>query len=561
MHARFLRDPVTAARTVLAARPLRRSLLAYLLFNCAEWAVWVAALVFAYEYGGTPAAAAVSLMQLLPAAAVAPVAASLGDRMPRERMLALSYGLQASAMALTVPLFAVEAPPLLILAGVVLVSVTFSLSRPAYLASLPAFAATPSQLTAANSVSTMAESAAVLIGPAVAAGVMALAGPSQVFALFALCQLVAALLVLRPRPAPIAVEPATRTSTSPGEWLAGLRELRARPDGVLLLAYIGFAYLLVGMADVLAVVLSFEILELGPSGPGLLISAMGFGGILGAAASIFLAGRRHLGPALAGALFLAGAPFALTGFSEAMAHAVLLLAAAGMGKSFLDVASRTLLQRFLDPDVLSRVFGLQEGLMLLALAAGALLVPVFVALLGPRGAFVAAGLMLPLLAVTTWRRLARIDAEAPPPPRSLVRLRGVAMFSHLPVPTLEAVAARLVPLVLAPGESVIRQGEPGDFFYIVESGRLDVTVDGRPRPSLGPGDSFGEIALMKALPRTASVVTGTAACLWSLDRETFLATLTGSQRSVAKAQRVAEARLAADSAGSAGTTGRSDQHE
>jgi CRP-like cAMP-binding protein len=135
------------------------------------------------------------------------------------------------------------------------------------------------------------------------------------------------------------------------------------------------------------------------------------------------------------------------------------------------------------------------------------------------------------------------------------------MFSHLPVPTLEAVAARLVPLVLAPGESVIRQGEPGDFFYIVESGRLDVTVDGRPRPSLGPGDSFGEIALMQDLPRTASVVTATAASLWSLDRETFLATITGSHRSVAKARRVAEARLAADHKGSARTTDRSDPQQ
>jgi MFS family permease len=541
-----VKDPLLALRTVLGAAGLRRSLLAFLLFNTAEWGVWVAALVYAYDLGGTSATAAVSLLQLLPAALIAPFAVSIADRVPRQRALAWTYAAQGLAMGLTVLFFWLQSSALLILGSVVLVSVSLSLSRPVYLAALPTFATGPSQLTAANSVSTMVESLAVLLGPVSAAAIMQFTGPAGVFAVFGLAQLIAALLVRIPRGVtadPLAV--AARAPLRPPEWIAAFAELRVRPDGLLLLGYLAGAHLLVGMADVLAVVLAFEILSLGASGPGMLISAMGFGGMIGAAASILLAGRRTLGPALAGALLLAGVPFALAGQATHVLPAVLLLAAAGTGKSFLDVAARTLLQRSVDDHLLARVFGLQESLMLLALAAGAMLVPVLVGTLGARGAFIAAGLMLPALGVLTWQRLRAIDAEAPLPARSLVLLRRTPMFSHLAAPLLEQVARRMVPIDLAAGDVVIQQGQHGEHFFIVESGRLDVSVDNRPRPSLGPGDSFGEIALMLDRPRTATVVAATDVRLWSLDRETFLATITGSPRAESVATRVADARLSA----------------
>lgn len=548
MAALTASEPLLALRTVLAARVLRRSLLAFLVFNTAEAAVWVATLVFAYDYGGTTAAAFACLAQLLPAAAVAPVAASMGDRAPRERMLAWIYYAQSAMMALTVALFMVGAAPPLILVGVVLVSMTFSFTRPVYLASLPAFAATPAQLTAANSVSAMVESLAALLGPAVAAGIVALEGPSEVFEVFAVGLLLAALLVYQATRADVGVATAERRKISLTDWSESLEEVRARPAGRLLLSYFGVAYMLVGMADVLAVVLAFEILTLGPSGPGILISAIGFGGLAGAAVSILLAGQRRLGPVMAGALLVFGVAFALAGLTSHLLWAILLLAAAGAGQSVLDVAARTLLQRSVDEDVLARVFGLQEGLMLLALAAGALVVPMLVSLAGPSGAFVVAGLMLPLLAAATWRSLKAVDAEAPALPKSLSLLLRVPMFGYLPVPVIERVASRCVAVTFAAGEPVIRQGDHGEHFYVVESGQLDVTVDGQRRPSLGPGDGFGEIALMHDSPRTASVRAVTAARLWMLDRETFLATITSSRRAKVAAARVADVRLNATQA-------------
>jgi len=208
----------------------------------------------------------------------------------------------------------------------------------------------------------------------------------------------AALLVRQPARPKGGVAGAMRLRMSLTDWTDSLVELRAQPHGILLLSYVAISYLLVGMSEVLAVVLAFEILSLGPAGPGVLISAIGFGGIVGAGASILLAGRRRVGAALAGSLLVAGVPFALAGLMSHLLPTVLLLAAAGAGKSFLDVAARTLLQRSVAEDVLARVFGLQEGLMLLAMAIGAAIVPLLVILAGSRGAFLVAGLLLPLLA-------------------------------------------------------------------------------------------------------------------------------------------------------------------
>jgi hypothetical protein len=211
----------------------------------------------------------------------------------------------------------------------------------------------------------------------------------------------------------------------------------------------------------------------------------------------------------------------------------------------LDVAARTLLQRSVDEDVLARAFGVQEGLMMLALAIGSLSVPLLVALFGQRGAFVAAGLILPMMGALTWARLRSVDAAAQPPPLSLALLRRVPMFGHLPAPVLERMASRMMPVEFAAGDTVIRQGDDGEHFYVVESGRLEVTVDGQPRPPLGPGDSFGEIAMMRDVPRTASIFAATASRLWALDRGTFLAAITGSRRVEAAAARVADTRLSA----------------
>ncbi len=89
---------------------------------------------------------------------------------------------------------------------------------------------------------------------------------------------------------------------------------------------------------------------------------------------------------------------------------------------------------------------------------------------------------------------------------------------------------------------MIRQGERGDDFFIVESGSFDVLTDGRSVGSLGEGDTFGEIALLFDSPRTATVRAEEDGRVWRLDRESFLAALTGNPECEALARAVAAER-------------------
>ena len=97
-----------------------------------------------------------------------------------------------------------------------------------------------------------------------------------------------------------------------------------------------------------------------------------------------------------------------------------------------------------------------------------------------------------------------------------------------------------------PGEEVVTEGRPGQRFYVIAEGDFDVTVEGRHARDLGPGDFFGEIALLREVPRTATVTARNGnGRLLALERDDFLAAVTGSTRSRDAADSVAGARLAA----------------
>ena len=219
------------------------------------------------------------------------------------------------------------------------------------------------------------------------------------------------------------------------------------------------------------------------------------------------------------------------------------LAVLGLGNTLVDVAGLTLLQRTAPPEVIGRVFGVLEMLLVATIGLGAALAPVLISTIGIRWSLVATGAFLPAVAALTWRQLVTIDAhsEAPPEVELLAR---IPIFAPLPGPALERLAAQLE-LVSAPaGTEVVRQGDRGDRFYVIGAGKLEVTVDGSPAGSLGPGDSFGEIALLRNVPRTASVTARDASSLYALGREAFLDAVTASPPSARAADAVVGARLA-----------------
>jgi hypothetical protein len=194
-----------------------------------------------------------------------------------------------------------------------------------------------------------------------------------------------------------------------------------------------------------------------------------------------------------------------------------------------------LLQRSADDELLSRVFGALEAIIYAGIAAGALVEPQLVSALGARWALVVTGLFLPVMALILGPRVLRVDRDAVAPAESVALLRGLAVFAPLPALVLERVATRLVPLAAAAGTAVITEGEAGDRYYVLTSGAAEVSVDGRRVNLLGPGEGFGEIALLRDVPRTATVVMTEQSELMALDRETFLEAVSADPRSFAAA--------------------------
>ena len=532
-----LSEAVRAYGTIVGNRSLRRALGAFLAFNTQENGVWIAIVVYAYDRGGATTAGAVAIAQLVPAAIVAPLASVLGDRLRRDHALTLGYAIQGVAN-LSCALALWLAPPLVVYAAAVVAACAITLTRPVHHALLPELSDTPEELTAANSVSSSMEGIGMLSGPAIAAGMLAAWGPGSVLALFAAMSaagsaVAARLQLVHPDPGagPGASEAVDAGGLVLGA-LGGLRELREEPGAATLTVLGSTQFFVLGALDVFYALLAIDVLRAGEQGAGLLASAVGVGGLVGAGATVLLVGRRRLtGPILVGLMVTGGALAAVGGASE-LGVAAFLLVVCGAGRTFFDVATRTLLQRTIRDEVLARVFGVQEGLIMVVLAIGSAAVPLLVALAGERGAFLVAGSVMPILGVASWRTLRAVDRRADVPDSVRLELLGaIELFQPLAQPVLEQVARRLIPLRASSGEVVIREGDHGDRFYVLASGEAAVGVRGQHVTRLGPGAYFGEIALLRDVPRTATVTITQDAAMFALERDDFLAAVAGIQRS------------------------------
>jgi MFS family permease len=519
-------------------------LAAYLLFILTEYAVWIAMLVFAYHRGGTVTAGLVAVAQLVPAAVVAPVTAAVADRRSPVVLLAWGYVAQAAGMAGTAAAIGAGAP-LAAYAAAVFASTAVTTTRPAQSALIPSVAATPDQLTAANVVAGWLEAAGAATAGLLAGVLISLAGVGSVFAVCAGLGLLAALLVAgrgwAGQVAPLAAEDsAEATAGGIGE---GLRLAVRQPRLRLMLALLTADAVVVGALDLLVVILAITVLGRPPGWAGYLEFAFGAGAVLAATVSAVLVGRRLGGPILAAALVFSGA-LAAVAFGPALAGTVALLAVAGAGHLLLEVATRTLLQRSVPPRLIGRIFGVLEGFMMAGLAVGALLVPVLAHLGGSRLAVLGIAAVLPLAAVAGGRAVFRLDAGTAVPVVQIALLRSLPLFAELPAPAIEGLAAALQPVRLDAGAVLIRQGDPGDAYFAIAAGELDAEQDGRFLGRYGRGDGVGEIALLRAVPRTATVTAHTAATVYRLDRDMFLTAVLGHAPTRRQAEGIAATRLA-----------------
>jgi MFS family permease len=547
---RRVKDSLRAFASVWRSANLRWLELAWMASIVGHYAFLVAVSVYAYDVGGEKAVGLVFLARLIPAALVAPFAGMLGDRYPRERVLLFTNVTRivlVGAAALCVHL---DADPLVVYGLSIAATIANTPFRSSQAALTPTLAATPEELTAANAVASGVESIAVFAGPALAGVLLGIASAASVFTVTALLVVVSAFFVLL-----ITVEHAEKprreldASTIAAERLAGFTTLGRNPSLRVMMALLTAQTAMFGALQVFIVVTAIELLDLGQSGVGYLNAAIGIGAFVGALGALGLTGARRLSPPFLIGLVVTGLPLAAIGLWQEVGVALVCLAIMGVANSFVDVAGLTLVQRTVPDEVLARVFGVIQMLWMGAMGIGAALAPALIAWLGLSTSLVVVGCFLPALTVVFGTTVARIDREAAAPEAEELRiLVSVPIFTPLPGGSLEHLAARLVPLRVEAGSVVMREGDAGDRFYIVAEGDLDVIRDGTRISELTPGGYFGEIALLRDVARTATVVARSDAVLYALDREDFLAAVTGHPQSAEAAETVMSARLAGPAA-------------
>ena len=533
---------------LVRSKPILLLLTAWGLSYAGDLAAFTAASVYAYRAGGAGLVAVLGLLKALPGAFLVPLVTSGSDRTRRERLLiatvvprVLLLGVAAAAMTgggqglLVVVLVGVEG-------GVA------SAFRQIQAALLPWLARTPDELTSANSAASVLQSAAMVGGPAIAAGLLA-AGMVQA-AMLVSCGLVAVAAVLlagvRPLSSEAPVRAAGRLKQLKLDMAAGFNAGVRQRDAAALFVPAAAQTFGRGVLNVLTVVIALELFDLGSAAVGWLTALLGVGGLLVGPLAVLVVRGKRVARSFAAGVAGWGVPMILLGFAHGAYWPYLMFGVIGVANVFDDVGVYSSLQQVIPPRLMGRALGVRRGLLLLSMGLGSAVTPWLIDAWGARGTLIATGLLLVALAAAFLPRLTAIDGKISAPGPDLTLLRQVSFFHPLPFAIVEHLTSELQSATYQPGDVIIRDGEPGERFYIIAEGRARAAKDGMQLREMGSGESFGEIALLRRIPRTATVTALSRLEARTLAREEFLAAVTGNPESVERAEAVVSTRLQAD---------------
>lgn len=538
-----LRESKTAMSDVFRNRNLRRLNLAFAGSVIGDWAYGVAASVYAYRQGGVAAVGVLEVVRFVSMAVLAPFAALLADKFDRKRVMIAADAVRVVLVLAAATLIALDGPPLAVYALAVVTSIVGTAFRPALAALMPSLANHPGELTAANVASSTIESVGFFIGPAIGGLLLALTGIATVYVFNAATFVWSALLVvgLRPMSAAASVDPAEANDPTTEESMIerqslfdgvgdGFREIFTNRDIRLLIGLCVAQTIVAGASVVFGVAIALDLLDLGNGGVGLLDSALGVGGLLGGFIALMLAHRGSLARDFGLGIMLWAAPLFLIAAWPTLPSTLIAMAIIGVANSVVDVNAYTILQRLVPDEVMGRVFGAMESAVVGGMALGALLMPILITTIGLRSGLVAIGAGVSVVVIVAIPGLQRIDRVALAP-AGLELIRGVAILGPLPDNVLERLARRSATVSVASGQTVMREGDPGDQFFIIETGTVDVTIREGFVRTLSAGDSFGEIALLRDIPRTATVTATTDLIARTIARDEFLSAVTGDGES------------------------------
>jgi hypothetical protein len=406
---------------------------------------------------------------------------------------------------------------------------------------LPAITHTPADLVAANVVTSLVEYIGMMLGPLIGGIILAESSAAWVFIICGAVTANSALMSLRLRLVRPAVEKAAmRAREVVGAVWAGLGALRAYSALGSLMILISIGGIVRGVTDVLMVLFAEARLAGGGGEAGALGTGSGVGAIAGAVVAAGLIGRARIAPYLAASSLLFAAAFVALGGTNTLVLATVMFGLFGLAESLLRVTSAVGVQRLSPDDFLARIFGVSEGIQMAAMAIGSVAVSLIVQAMGLGPALVTLGGAFMLSMVWTTVRFRQHGGDVPPPPADVIdRLLMDPVFEHLATPALSRLAMSLERIAVGAGEAVITEGELGDRYYLIVDGEVEVTVGGQLTRVMGPGASFGEIALLRDVPRTATVTCLTDVILFAVGRDDFLQAVTGHPRSMAAAAQVA----------------------
>ena len=529
---------------------LRRLELAFGGSVVGDWAYAVAVSVFAYDQGGPAAVGVLAVVRYLSMALVTPFTATLADRLPRRAVMISSDLVRAVLVVIAAGVIFSDGPALLVYGLAIVTSLAGTPFRPAQAALLPGLARDSGELTAANVASSTIESVGFFAGPALGGLLLAVADIPVVYLFNAATFVWSAALVLRIRPI---AEPAPEAGVADGtddapsvgfarEAAAGFATILRSPDLRALVGLYSAQCVVAGASAVFIVAVALDMLDLGKAGVGYLDATLGIGGLVGGFVALVLAQRGRLAFDFALGVFLWAVPLLLIAVWPTLPSAVIALLLIGLANSLVDINVYTILQRVVPDEVMGRVFGALESSLIGAMALGALLMPILISTIGLRGGLVVIGASVSAVSLLALPRLLHIDRTTLAPV-GIELLRGIPMLALLPERIIERLARSLVKVELKAGDVVVKEGDEGDRFYVVESGTLEVSRDGEHVAEIGPGGSFGEIALLRDVPRMATVTASSVVALLALDRRHFIPAVTGHGDANEAAELVISSRL------------------
>lgn len=553
-----LRESKTAMAEVFRNRNLRRLNLAFAGSVAGDWAYAIGVSVYAYTRGGATAVGALGVVRYVSMALLAPFTSLLADRFDRKRVMVVADAVRVVLVVAAALVIWRDGPSLAVYALAVGTAVAGTAFRPAQAALMPSLANHPGELTAANVAASTIESVGFFAGPAIGGLLIAASGISAVYLFDAGTFIWSAALVLGLHPVagtdmqPAAAEPAV-PETVVAEPVArknpfagvgdGYREIFRNRDIRLLVGLYCAQTVVAGASLVFGVAIALDLLKMGQGGVGVLNSAVGVGGLIGGFVALLLSQRGKLARDFGLGVILWAAPLLLIAAWPTLASALIALAVVGLANSVVDVNAFTILQRLVPDALMGRVFGAMESAIVGGMGLGALLMPLLINTIGLRAGLGVLGAAVTFLVLLGIGGLRRIDHVALAP-AGLELLRGVAILGLLQENVLERLARGSRTVMVPSGQVVFREGDGGDLFHVIESGTVDVTIRGSYVRTLSVGDSFGEIALLRDIPRTATVTATSDLVTRAVDRDQFLPAVTGRGDAADQAEQVVSSLLA-----------------